>query len=83
MRGPAPALGTAAAAGGELTHLLVGDLQQLEHHCVRAHVPEQALLLLLALPHGGALLHAEFAEPNQDLSERETPSVYPRPASQF
>lgn len=42
---------------------------------MRAHVPEQALLLLLALPHGGALLNAEFAEPNQNLSERDSKDV--------
>lgn len=47
--------------------LLVGDLQQLQHHRVRAHVPQQALLLLAALAHGRALLHAQLAEPDQDL----------------
>lgn len=30
-------------------HLLVWDLQQLQHHAVRAHVPQQSLLLFLTL----------------------------------
>lgn len=30
-------------------HLLVGDLQELQHHTVSSHVPQQPLLLLLTL----------------------------------
>lgn len=50
-------------------HLLVRDLQQLQHHGVSPHVPQESLLLLPALPHRGPLLHAELAEPQQDLQE--------------
>lgn len=56
--------------GGGDAHLLVGDLQQLQHHGVGAHVPEQALLLLPALPHRCALLNTEFAESDQNLEGR-------------
>lgn len=69
-------LGEQQPRGGGPAHLLVGNLQQLQHHGVRAHVPQQALLLLPALPHRRALLNTEFAQPNQNLSERKSPSVY-------
>lgn len=68
--------GPATLWGGGLAHLLVGDLQQLQHHGVRAHVPQKPLLLLPAFPHGRALLDTEFAEADQNLSEREIPSLY-------
>lgn len=28
-------------------HLLIGDLQELQHHAVSSHVPQQPLLLFL------------------------------------
>lgn len=66
-----------AAAVDVDAHLLVGDLQQLQHHGMGAHVPEQALLLLPALPHRGALLDTEFAESNQNLVYKERIKVSP------
>lgn len=63
-----------AAAVDVDAHLLVGDLQQLQHHGMGTHVPEQALLLLPALPHRGALLDTEFAESNQNLVQRKNQS---------
>ena len=68
--------------GGGDAHLLVGDLQQLQHHGVGAHVPEQALLLLPALPHGCALLNTEFAESDQNLVGRKI-KVSPQSTSLF
>lgn len=64
-RGKAPGV-----PGAPRTDLLVRDLQQLQHHGVRAHVPEQPLLLLPALAPRRALLHAQLAEPDQDLGEQ-------------
>lgn len=41
------------------THLLVGDLQQVQHHFVGVHVLQQALLLLAhLLPHPAHLVEA-------------------------
>ena len=75
-RNPAPWSSSCGAGlrGGGDAHLLVGDLQQLQHHGVGAHVPEQALLLLPALPHGCTLLNTEFAESDQNLVGRKDQS---------
>ena len=75
-RKPAPRSSSRGAGlrGGGDAHLLVGDLQQLQHHGVGAHVPEQALLLLSALPHGRTLLNTEFAESDQNLAGRKDQS---------
>lgn len=48
------------------TNLLVGDLQQVQHHSVGAHVLQQPLLLQAALLTG----ITQLAEPKQDLSIR-------------
>ena len=45
-----PALGS-SNLGASPSHLLIGDLQQFEHHSMSSHVPQQPLLLLPALPH--------------------------------
>lgn len=45
-----PTLGS-SSLGARPSHLLIGDLQQFEHHGMSAHVPQQPLLLLPALPH--------------------------------
>lgn len=45
-------------------NLLVGDLQQVQHHSVGAHVLQQPLLLQAALLTG----IAQLAEPKQDLN---------------
>lgn len=52
------------------SYLLVWDLQQLQDHGVRPHVPQQPLLLLPALPAREAFLDAELAEPQQDLGKK-------------
>lgn len=59
-------------AGASPSHLLVGDLQQLQHHSMGTHVPQQSLLLLPALPHRRALLNTELAKSNQNLREKST-----------
>lgn len=75
------AVGSGCREGAD-AYLLVGDLQQLQHHGVGAHVPEQALLLLPALPHGCALLNTEFAETDQNLAGRKI-KVSPQSTSLF
>lgn len=45
-----PALGS-SNLGASPSYLLIGDLQQFEHHSMSSHVPQQPLLLLPALPH--------------------------------
>lgn len=52
------------------SYLLVWDLQKLQDHGVRTHVPQQPLLLLPALPTGQTFLDAQLAEPKQDLNKR-------------
>lgn len=44
-----PTLGS--SLGANPSYLLIGDLQQFKHHGMSAHVPQQPLLLLPALPH--------------------------------
>lgn len=51
-------------------YLLVWDLQELQDHGVRPHVPQQPLLLLPALPTREAFLDAQLAEPQQDLERK-------------
>lgn len=51
-------------------HLLVGNLQQFQYHSMGTHVPQQALLLLPALPHSRALLNTQSAESDQNLVGR-------------
>lgn len=46
------------------TNLLIGDLQQVQHHSVGAHVLQQPLLLQAALLTG----ITQLAEPKQDLN---------------
>lgn len=63
-----------ADGAGPGPNLLVGDLQQLQHHGMGAHVPEQPLLLLPALAPRCALLHAQLAQPDQDLGRQSRPA---------
>lgn len=53
-------------------HLLVGDLQELQHHTVSSHVPQQPLLLLLTLLPRTSLLDAQLTETQQDLTTHST-----------
>lgn len=60
-------LQTTPASRMSSSDLLIGDLQELQHHAVSSHVPQQPLLLLLGLLPGAALLDTQLTEAQQDL----------------